>query len=54
MTSRIAMDSHIIESVKKVGTLLRLRGPANLQGILDESGNVGIPASKIFRMLQQN
>lgn len=39
MTSRIEMDPHIIESVKKVGTLLRLRGPANLQGILDESGN---------------
>ena len=29
----------IIELAKKVGTLLRLRGPANLQGILDDSGN---------------
>ena len=39
MTSRIEMASDIIESAKKVGTLLQLRGPANLQGILEESGN---------------
>ena len=38
MTSRIEMASDIIESAKKVGTLLQLRGPANLQGILEESG----------------
>ena len=39
MVSRIELSSDIIESAKKVGTLLRLRGPANLQGILDDSGN---------------
>ncbi|MDP7556569.1 MAG: ATP-grasp domain-containing protein [Nitrospinaceae bacterium] len=38
MMSRIELDLDIIESAKKVGTLLQLRGPANLQGILDESG----------------
>jgi carbamoyl-phosphate synthase large subunit len=39
MTSRIEMISDIIESAKNLGTLLKLRGPANLQGILDESGS---------------
>ena len=38
MVSRIEQISDIIESAKKVGTLLQLRGPANLQGILEESG----------------
>lgn len=39
MTSRIELAPHIIEPAKKVGTILKLCGPANLQGILDESGN---------------
>jgi len=39
MTSRIEMISDIIESAKNLGTLLKLSGPANLQGILDESGS---------------
>ena len=38
MMSRIELGPDIIESAKKVGTLLQLRGLANLQGILDESG----------------
>ncbi len=38
MKSRIELNLDIIESAKKVGTRLQLRGPANLQGILDESG----------------
>jgi hypothetical protein len=33
------MISDIIESAENLGTLLKLRGPANLQGILDESGS---------------
>ncbi|MBT3515741.1 MAG: ATP-grasp domain-containing protein [Nitrospina sp.] len=39
MTSRIEMISDIIEFSKKLGTLLKLRGPANFQCILDESGS---------------
>ena len=39
MTSRIEMVSEIIDSAKNLGTLLQLHGPANMQGILDESGN---------------
>jgi carbamoyl-phosphate synthase large subunit len=39
MTSRIEMIPDIIESTKNLGTLLKLRGPANIQGILDESGS---------------
>ena len=39
MTSRIEMILDIIKSAENLGTLLKLRGPANLQGILDESGS---------------
>ena len=38
MVSRIELVSDIIESAKKVGTRLQLRGSANLQGILEDSG----------------
>ena len=38
MVSRIELIPDIIESAKKVGTRLQLRGPANFQGILEESG----------------
>ena len=38
MVSRIELASDIIESAKKVGTQLQLRGPANFQGILEKSG----------------
>lgn len=38
MVSRIAMDPVIIESVRRVGLRLKLRGPANLQGILAGDG----------------
>ncbi len=33
MVSRICMDPAIIELVRRVGLRLKLRGPANLQGI---------------------
>ena len=38
MVSRIELVPSIIESAKKVGTRLQLRGPANFQGILEKSG----------------
>lgn len=38
MVSRISMDLGIIESVRRVGLRLKLRGPANLQGILTANG----------------
>ena len=38
MVSRIELASDIIEFAKKVGTRLQLRGPANFQGILENSG----------------
>jgi len=36
--SRIQMDHEIIQFIKKTGMRLGLRGPCNLQGILDASG----------------
>jgi len=38
MVSRIELIPEIIESAKKLGTRLQLRGPANFQGILEDSG----------------
>jgi len=38
MVSRIELIPDIIESAKRLGTRLQLRGPANLQGFLEESG----------------
>jgi len=38
MVSRICMDPAIIELVRRVGLRLKLRGPANLQGILAGDG----------------
>ena len=38
MVSEICMDPEIIERVKRLGLRLKLRGPANLQGILDDDG----------------
>jgi carbamoyl-phosphate synthase large subunit len=38
MVSRICMDGEIIEAVRRVGTLLKLKGPANLQGIRPLNG----------------
>ncbi len=38
MVSKICMDSEIIELIRQVGDRLKLRGPANLQGILDDNG----------------
>jgi len=37
MVSRIELISGIIESAKKLGARLQLRGPANFQGFLEES-----------------
>jgi len=38
MVSRIELIPDIIESAKRLGTQLQLRGPANFQGFLEESG----------------
>ena len=38
MVSRIELIPDIIEFAKRLGTQLQLRGPANLQGFLEESG----------------
>ena len=38
MVSRIEQISDIIESAKRLGNRLQLRGPANFQGFLEESG----------------
>ena len=38
MVSRIELIPDIIESSKRLGTRLQLRGPANFQGYLEESG----------------
>jgi carbamoyl-phosphate synthase large subunit len=38
MVSKICMNPQIIELVSQVGLALKLKGPANLQGIMDESG----------------
>ena len=38
MVSRIELVPDIIESSKRVASQLQLRGPANIQGILDKSG----------------
>lgn len=38
MVSKICMDPEIIALVERVGLLLKLKGPANLQGIRDENG----------------
>jgi carbamoyl-phosphate synthase large subunit len=38
MVSKICMDPEIIALVKRVGLLLKLKGPASLQGIRDENG----------------
>jgi carbamoyl-phosphate synthase large subunit len=38
MVSKIYTDPQIIELVKRVGLALKLKGPANLQGILDGQG----------------
>ena len=38
MVSRIQLLSKIIEPAKRLGVQLQLRGPANLQGFLDASG----------------
>ena len=38
MVSRIELIPEIIESAKRLGTRLQLRGPANFQGFLEESG----------------
>ena len=38
MVSKICMDPQIIELVRRVGLALKLKGPANLQGILDDQG----------------
>jgi carbamoyl-phosphate synthase large subunit len=38
MVSRIELIPDIIESSKRLGTRLQLRGPANFQGFLEESG----------------
>jgi len=38
MVSRIELIPDIIESAKRLGTRLQLRGPANFQGFLEESG----------------
>ncbi|MCH8156469.1 MAG: ATP-grasp domain-containing protein [Nitrospinae bacterium] len=38
MVSRIDLNPDIIEAARKTGTRLNLRGPANLQGILNEAG----------------
>ena len=38
MVSRIELIPDIIEFAKRLGTRLQLRGPANLQGFLEESG----------------
>ena len=38
MVSRIEQISDIIESAKRLGNRLQLRGPANFQGFLQESG----------------
>jgi carbamoyl-phosphate synthase large subunit len=40
MVSRIRMDPEIIEAVRQVGLLLKLKGPANLQGILHDNGEL--------------
>lgn len=40
MVSRIGMDPEIIESVRRVGLMLNLRGPANLQGIRPANGQL--------------
>ena len=37
MVSRIQLISKIIEPAKRLGVQLQLRGPANLQGFLDEN-----------------
>lgn len=39
MVSRIRLDADIIEAVRKVGGLLKLRGPCCLQGIRDAEGH---------------
>jgi biotin carboxylase len=38
MVSRIELVSSIIESAQRLGEQLQLRGPANFQGFLEESG----------------
>ena len=38
IVSRIELIPDIIESAKRLGTRLQLRGPANFQGFLEESG----------------
>jgi len=38
MVSRIELNSDIIESTKRLGAQLQVRGPANFQGFLKESG----------------
>ena len=38
MVSRIELISEIIESVERLGLQLQLRGPANFQGFLEDSG----------------
>ena len=38
MVSRIELIPDIIESAKRLGTRLQLRGPGNFQGFLEESG----------------
>ena len=38
MVSQIELIPDIIEFAKRLGTQLQLRGPANLQGFLEESG----------------
>ena len=40
MVSRICMDSKIIESVRELGLRLKLKGPANLQGIRLPNGEL--------------
>lgn len=38
MVSKICMDPQVIELISHVGLALKLKGPANLQGILDDQG----------------
>ncbi|MDA0692942.1 MAG: ATP-grasp domain-containing protein [Nitrospinae bacterium] len=40
MVSRICMDPEIIAAVRQVGLLLKLKGPANLQGIRPANGKL--------------
>jgi carbamoylphosphate synthase large subunit len=40
MVSRICMDPEIIEAVRQVGLQLKLKGPANLQGIRPPNGQL--------------